>query len=96
MVAQKLQHNFFYSTPTWADIICWARLDLHEHNLGLTEVLILKHIESRIWLSANSYEVIEWVNECHKHAMDAYLRYEKFLGPSIMGTLSRALDSANI
>ena len=96
MIAQQFHHDSICTTQTWTDIICWARLDLHKVNLGLTESLILKHIKSRNWVIASPHEVTELVNECHDQAMDAYLRYKKFLGPSIMGTMSRALKSANI
>ena len=64
---------------TWAHIVCEDRPDIHKENLRLTEHLIVKHIDWRIWPIADAQTIAAWIEHIEEEADASYLRYSKYL-----------------
>jgi len=66
---------------TWSELVCENREDIHEGNLGITERLILKHIDWRVSKIANTEVIAALYTKVHEEAKESWERYEPFLYP---------------
>jgi hypothetical protein len=66
---------------TWSEIVCKHREDIHEGNLGVTERLILKHIDWRVSKIADTELIASLYTKVHEDAKESWRRYKPLLDP---------------